>query len=206
MATLRSWRDLLAWEYSRLSTLLAARAPANRTEDRRQYLQARDLHALRTFVFGVELRDESRPRSRKEIPSAAPDRLDRTPDGSSYLGCKIIIALFSLYAALFSHLRPRDVTPENCFFQILSYTGASKSICMHNLWKATRQIPWITSSDLNWENKPYKPKTVYYASLANISNAPFTSDLRRQWTAWSLARKTWQQANDPLGPDAYKAT
>ena len=113
-------------------SLLAARALANRTEDRLQYSQARDLHALRTFVFGVELRDESRPRSRKAIPSATQDRLDRTPDESSYLRRKII-DLFNLYAALFSHLRLHDVTPENCFFQILSYAGASTSICIHNL-------------------------------------------------------------------------
>ena len=113
-------------------SLLAARALANRTEDRLQYSQARDLHALRTFVFGVELRDESRPRSRKAIPSATQDRLDRTPDGARYLRRKII-DLFNLYAALFSHLRLHDVTPENCFFQILSYAGASTSICMHNI-------------------------------------------------------------------------
>ena len=31
--------------------------------------------------------------------------------------------LFSLYV-LFSHLRPRDGTPENCFFQISSYSCA----------------------------------------------------------------------------------
>ena len=144
------------------------------------------------------------PRSRKEIPSAAQDRLDRTPDGSSYLGRKII-DLFSLYAALFSHLRARDGTPENCFFQILSYAGASTRKRMHNLWKDKRQIPWRTSSGLNWENKTYKPKKVYYASLANISNPPFRSDLRRHWTSWSLARASLQKANDPLGPAAYKA-
>ena len=146
LANMRSWRDFLAWEYSRLSTLLAARAPANRSEDRRQYSWARDLHALRTFVFGVELRDESRPRSRKAIPSATQDRLDRTPDGSSYLRRKTI-DLFSLYAALFSHLRPRDDTPEN--FQILSYAGASSSICMHDLWKDKRLIPWRTLGKQN---------------------------------------------------------
>ena len=44
----------------------------------------------------------------------------------------------------FSHFRPRDVTPENCFFcfQISSYKRVSACICVHNL------IPLRTSSKL----------------------------------------------------------
>ena len=57
---------------------------------------------------------------------------------------------------LFSHYRPRDGTPENCFFLKSSYSRAY--VCMRNLWKDKRQIPWRTSRGLNWENKTYKLK------------------------------------------------
>ena len=38
-----------------------------------------------------------------------------------------VIDLFSLYV-LFSHLRPRDATPENSFFQVSSYARANVRI------------------------------------------------------------------------------
>ena len=58
----------------------------------------------------------------------------------------------SLYV-LFSHFRPRDVTPEVCFFQLSSYVRVSTWICMHNLWKDKRHILLRTSCVLNWESK-----------------------------------------------------
>ena len=38
-----------------------------------------------------------------------------------------VMDLFSLYV-LFSHFRPRDVTPENSFFQVSSYARANVRI------------------------------------------------------------------------------
>ena len=52
------------------------------------------------------------------------------------------IDLFSLYV-LFPHFRPRDGTPENCFFQILSYARVSTYSSIHTkLIKDKRQTPW----------------------------------------------------------------
>ena len=58
---------------------------------------------------------------------------------------------FNLYV-LFSHFRPRDCTPANCFFQMSSYARA----CLH-----TDEISWRTSRGLYWESKKYKLKRPY---------------------------------------------
>ena len=58
---------------------------------------------------------------------------------------------FNLYV-LFSHFRPRDWTPANCFFQMSSYARA----CLH-----TDEISWRTSRGLYWESKKYKLKRPY---------------------------------------------
>ena len=64
------------------------------------------------------------------------------------------IDLFSLYV-LFSHLRPRDVTRGNSFFQISSYARANVRITNA---KNKRKIPMRASRGLKWENKMYKLK------------------------------------------------
>ena len=64
------------------------------------------------------------------------------------------IDVFSLYV-LFSHVRPRDATRRNSFFQMSSYARANERITNE---KNKREIPMRTSRSLKWENKMYKPK------------------------------------------------
>ena len=62
------------------------------------------------------------------------------------------IDLFSLYF-LFSHFRPRDVTLENSFFQMLSYAHAYVRIT----YDKTKENS-LENIDLKWENETYKLK------------------------------------------------
>ena len=64
------------------------------------------------------------------------------------------IDLFSLYV-LFSHLRPRDATRGNSFFQMSSYARANVRITND---RNKRKISMWASRGLKWENKMYKLK------------------------------------------------
>ena len=64
------------------------------------------------------------------------------------------IDLFSLYV-LFSHLRPRDATRGNSFFQMSSYARANVRITND---RNKRKISMRASRGLKWENKMYKLK------------------------------------------------
>ena len=60
---------------------------------------------------------------------------------------------------MFSHFRPHNGTPENCFFQMSSYACASKLVCLHNLWKDKDKF-----LVQQWKSKTYKPKRSIYVS------------------------------------------
>ena len=74
------------------------------------------------------------------------------------------IDLFSLYV-LFSHLRPRDATRENSFFQMSWYALANVRIAND---KNKGKIPARASRVLKWE-KMYKLKTSISQGLKSTS-------------------------------------
>ena len=72
----------------------------------------------------------------------------------------IIIDLFSLYALFcfvffFSQCRSCDNSPENCYFQISSY---SRALCTHHLWKD--KGPSLISSSVDL--KPFSTLSVLF--------------------------------------------
>ena len=83
----------------------------------------------------------------------------------------LAIDLFSLYV-LFSHVRPRDATRGNSFYQMSSYARASVRI---NNDKNKRKTPMRASCGLKWENKLYKLKI-----KGLLYSLPFTGQVP-QW-------------------------
>ena len=67
---------------------------------------------------------------------------------------------------LFSHFRPHNGAPENCFFQMSSYGCASRIVCLHNSWKDKDKFP-----GKHWKSKTYKLKrSIYVSSIIRCKN------------------------------------
>ena len=67
---------------------------------------------------------------------------------------------------LFSHFRPHNGAPENCFFQMSSYACASRIVCLHNSWKDKDKFPGE-----HWKSKTYKLKrSIYVSSIIRCKN------------------------------------
>ena len=67
-------------------------------------------------------------------------------DASSFCLLSHPVDLFSLYC----FPRPHDSIPENRVFQNVPLCTASMCLCMYNLWKDKREIPWRTSEVFHW--------------------------------------------------------
>lgn len=61
-------------------------------------------------------------------------------DASSFCPLSHPVDLFSLYC----FPRPHDSIPENRVFQNVPLCSTSMCLCMYNLWKDKRAIPWRT--------------------------------------------------------------
>ena len=59
-------------------------------------------------------------------------------------------------------MRPRDATLENCFSQMCVLCTLMHGICMHNVCKNKRQIPWRTITWSELGKQSIQAKKVYF--------------------------------------------
>ena len=98
---------------------------------------------------------------------------------NSYLGLEthIEVDLFSLYV-LFSHFRPRDVTRENCFFQIMH------TVCIINERQLANSVENVTRSKLGKQN--IQAKKVYYFLVCFFLQISLRNHVIRVACWWSI--------------------